>query len=418
MGNAAWETVGLSLEETVLLGGAWLLAGRLFRSRLAVFLVSVAAAGSALWANDPGLNLRSVYAVPLLVLLLEEFQETGSRGRLVLAGGVALAQALDLPAGMVPAPFALVLSWFAGRAALLRDRRGLVPAAVLLLLAVGLAMLRRGPAGSPAGPLVGDVLAYAGLRHPGRYVDLLTGAAPGVGFTSFCGYLTVGLATQGLLVLPRAVALRLLGTLLISLLALGAILFGLYALAPGLRPARPIPFGGPWIRLFVVFLAGYGADRLVRRGPETRAPLFRTGIALLGIAACLAWLSGALILQNRAPEDALLALEGTSPEAQAAWFSDTGLLSDSLGASSLFAALAGGTMLLAGSGRTLPFACALVLLIHPLDVFAWKSRMTWLAGRATSSSVRDSAPSAAALINALAALALAGRILRGRERGS
>jgi len=434
---------GLILEELVLLAGTWLLARRLFRSPLAAFLVSVAVAGSALWADDLWLNARSIFAVPLIVCLLEEFLETGSRRRLVLAACVAAAQALGLPPGMVPVPFVAVASWFAAKTLLFGypfggrlkslgwSARDLLPAAVMIVLAVSLATLRGAAPGPATAAAPADILAYAGLRHPGRYLDVLVGATPGTEITSFCGYLTIGFAVLGVTLLPRATALRLLGALLGSLLVLGLLLFALYALVPGLRPSRPLPFGGPWVRLFVAFLAGYGLDRLAARAPEARAPLVRTALGLLVAAAGLAWLSGALILQNRGPEDALLALEGASPETQSPWFSDIGLLSDALGASSLFAAFAGGTLLLATRHRTFPFACALVLFLHPLDVFAWKSRMTWLRTSAPAAAgpgprlvpsawLRDpsgtpsrgplsSAASAVAALNALVVLAFTGR---------
>jgi hypothetical protein len=172
------------------------------------------------------------------------------------------------------------------------------------------------------------------------------------------------------------------------MLALGALMVLVYfLLLPGLRPATPLPYATPFVRLFIVFLAGAGFQRALDARPA--APLRFAGSLLLAGAVLLGLLCWTSIRRPDLAHDLLaLTVAGESTEAAASpvlepWiYPDQlrfSLVSDLLGASCLFASLGGGLLLLlAGRSRSAPLALSLILLVHPLDAFSWKFRMSWL----------------------------------------
>jgi hypothetical protein len=319
-------------QETVLLVGIWSLARRLFGRTEAAFFASVAAVGSTVWTGNADVELGTVCAVPLMI----ECARQRRWAAMVLLGG---AQGVLLPPPLAPVAFLAVAAWFCAPRV---EGKGFL----LLIPAVGLTLLWD------------RALGNAGLRRPGLFLDFILGLGLSSAGTVFCGFLTAGLA------LSRAEGRDVL-RLLLSLLVLG-----IASAAWG----ADAPVGVPWVRLAAVLAGAAGLSRLLEGDPLVRERAGRAGTGLLVTAAGLAALSAAVVLGRREVEDGLSSLG--EPQDR---LSDLAALSDLLGASALGAALAGGALLLAVSGRrAVPFALAVVLLLHPLDAFGWKTRMTWL----------------------------------------
>lgn len=386
--------LGVFMEELVLLLGCWLLALRLFGSPIAAFFTGVAALGSAFWLDEMELNVHSIFALPLLLELLHRWLSDGSRSSLLLAANLALVQSLGAPpgAGLV-APIAAILV-LAARSRIFKDLPLRKPdwKSVLAGIAAGVPVLVTAFGGThdlarlgDARPLAwSDALVYSGLSNPLRALDFATGLTPSLDWSVYCGALTLGFAIVALL---RPGGLRLAAAAVGGLLLFGGLLFLIFCWVPALRPARPLPYGIPIARLFVVFLAGSG----VRQALEARDPRPLRSAARLLIAGSL----GAVILSATAalnPDavrnlmEALVAGEPSSSASSAAlqpWVFPAGLraslVPDCLGASALLLALSGGLLfLLGGRTRNLPIAWILILVLHPLDAFGWKFRLSWL----------------------------------------
>ncbi|HLF95263.1 MAG TPA: hypothetical protein VJB14_17485 [Planctomycetota bacterium] len=395
--------LGMLVEELLFLVGVWLLASRHFRSPYTVFFVAVAGLGSCLWIDHAAQNLGAIAALPLLLHLLHEFLEKKSRRCLFLAGSLAILQALGKPPALalfIPAAAAL---YGIGYAVLfkfpLRDRlrevswgrRDLSVGAALL----GIALMVGVGAFAGTGELVyapgarwtiRGLLDGAGLGNPLQYLDLGMGLAPSLDATVYCGYFTLAFALLALAGAGLRRSVRLLGFLAGSLIALSLLTLLLAVLLPIPFPSRPPVPGVPLVRLFVIFLAGFGVQGMVERRQETSPRTRSAGVLLTAGAAGLFGLSAIAVLFSSSAGSPALAEQtrrlmtlGGPPESVSPLPLKLALFSDLTGMSALMAGLAGGILLLWSSGfRRAPLALGLALLVHPLDVFSWKFRMTWL----------------------------------------
>jgi hypothetical protein len=382
---------GLFLEELLFLVGVWLLGSKYYRSPFSQYVAAVAALGSCLWMDHAAANFLVFSALPLLLYFLHEVLETGARAPLLMAGLLMILQIPGRPpefALLVPAAAVLyglgaslvfgyplrnrlrALSWnrrmTAGTVALLVP--GIVVAAGLLAAAE--------PPGHAPGEAFSprDLLVTAGIGSPLALLDAGLGFCPSLDVTFFCGYVTLALAAGALGSCGFRTSLRLLGFLLLSLLILALLppLGGLLLSSAG----RPLPVGVPLMRLVVVFLAGAGCDRMIESRSVPRLPA-RTLLLLSGALAVL-------VVFNPLEEGvirratALLTL-GTPAVAVSPLLGRADLFKTLAGSAALMSGLAGGALLLRSSGwRRAPLALALILVLHPLDVFGWKFRMTWL----------------------------------------
>jgi len=393
---------GILVEELLFLVGCWLLARRLFRSPATAFFVGVSALGSAFWLDQVELNFRTIFAVPLLLEFTHRAFHERSLKHHFLAGNLIWIQMLGSPPG---AGFAGALApglYLLARAFVRREPiRSLFPegigprilAAVAggQVIALPVALTALLGSGTPAAPNdlppLRNLLVHAGLSNPFRYLDLLLGVSPSLDWSLYCGALTLGFALVALLTLPRPLLLRLLVAVPAAMLFLGVFLTLLFLFVPAPHPASPLPYGTPLVRLFVVFLAGAGFQRALEDRKSAR--LRGAGILLLAGAVLAAALSWNYTLNREESRDLLALLaagEHSSATASAVlepWIYPGALRfslgSDLLGASALFAALAGGLLLLLGGrSRGAPLALTLILFVHPLDAFSWKFRMSWL----------------------------------------
>jgi hypothetical protein len=382
--------LGMFLEELLLLLGVWLLASKFFRTPQARFVVAVAALGSSLWMDHAAVNLLAFSTLPLILYLLHEFLDSRSRPALLLAGLLAVLQTMGRPpafALLVPAAAALYWTGYALlygyplRARLkecgwnAKDAVGAVAVAVPAVVIAATA-IERPPSGSGSG--WGGFLASAGLRNPLEYLDALLGLSPSLDATTFCGFFTLAFAVLALIHFGPKPSLRLAGFIVVALLVLALLALVTAAFVPS-RPAR---FGTALVRLIAIFLAGFGFERTRLRPASAGAVARGLLLASLGIAALTMFSSMSLDVVS---PTARLLTAGLPPKSVSPYVAQPVLFQELAGMSALMGGLAGGVLLLWSSGgRRAPFALALILLLHPLDVFGWKFRMAWMKSASLS----------------------------------
>jgi len=398
--------LGMLLEELLFLVGVWLLASKHFPSPTTVFFVSVSAVGSSLWMDHAAQNFFSISALPMVLVLIHEILETGSRTKVVLLGVLLVVQALGKPpAFALIVPGAAALYWaglllFSGdplRSSLRQfawNRRDWLRAAgppILLLVVLGFgafAGARDLVYADPAGRFTGQaLLSGAGLENPFQVLDFALGFSPNLDATFFSGYLTPAFALLALVRMERRSCLYLLAFLFAGLLFLSALTLLLAMTLPIPFPARAPVQGIPLVRLLVVFLAGFGFQRMVEDRFQGSGAPRRVAALLVLFCVLQGTLSGGSmdnwaahaqagwrVLTFRSPPEVVLPLlQGLK------------MFVELTGISALMAALAALTLMLWSSrSRHVPLALGLVLLVHPLDVFGWKIRMDWLKSRSLS----------------------------------
>jgi len=350
------------LEDLCFLLGVWLLSSRYYASPRIAFFVTVAAAGSCLWTDQIRANFLAFHIAPLVIFLVHEFLDRGGRQNLLFASLLMLLQG-------TMAGFLAVVLYFLSVAALLPGE-----------LASRIAVLRRNRAGVLWLLAFAACSLWAAIRSPAvapsapRWilVDLLLGVSLSPSVTAFCGFFTLGFAG---LAVARGERRR---TLLLLAVALGSF----FVLS---RAGDAVPF----VRLFLAFLSGAGLDRALREPRTTVVP----AAGLMVLAAILAFLTFFCLAARGVLEPVLWPLVGApSVRVLQSHRLETPLLSELLGAGAFGAGTAGATLYLLSAGfRARPLAVALILLLHPLDVFGWKSRMVWLrtTPAATSASLEQ-----------------------------
>jgi hypothetical protein len=336
------------VDELVFLLGIWLLSLRFYGSPRTAFFVTVAAAGSVLWTDHVYGNFLAYQSVPLALWWIHEFLDRGSRCSLLAAALLLALQGtlqstlivlIYLPAAVLLGPEDLLakaraLRWQRRDAAWLG---GLIAAAALALA--------RGAA------------PKAVVRTPAGVLDLLIGLSLEPEVTVFCGFFTIGFAIHALTEKDR-------GRRALLALALGAFL--ILSLA-----GSPLPM----VKLFVVFLSGAGLERALReKGGGIALP-----VRLLLLTLVLLVLALASLDSSEEVEHWLRPLLGVMPgRIEAGSSRDPRKLPELLGAAALACGTAAGACyLLVASPRTRPLAVALILLLHPADLYGWKSRMVW-----------------------------------------
>ncbi len=381
-----WFYLGLLVDELLLLVGIWLLARSLFADVRTTFLVAVATIGSSLWVDQVWSNFRSFHALPLLLWLARTYRGTGSPFLLAAALNLAGLQAMGKPPGQaLLAPLAALLAMrlfreFLEPVNVIVDhrRRGALAAGVASWIpAVFLAMGSSGPTPPPR-PFLQSLLDFSSLNNPGTFLDVALGLAPAPDFTLYCGFFTLGFAILAVARSTPRVSLRVAGAIAVLVLVLGLASATVDRLLPSIHSTRGAA-GAPLLRLILILLAGLGFEQALRRPavPGRAVPCVAWGLVLFGATLILASIllryadfqeGAARLFVPRAPEGTL------SPH-----FRNRPLVRELLDTAALWAMIAGGVMLLARPGaRTAPLAIALILFLHPFDVFGWKFRMTWL----------------------------------------
>jgi hypothetical protein len=392
-----WFYVGMYLDEVILLVGVWSLGRRYYSSSLTRFFVGAAILGSTFWASQHDFNLKTIYALPLILSLLHDAVEHGRRRSLLLAGGLGALQLAGTAAYLSVFVLLVVVAYFVSHAFLhrtlwktwlkrLRFRLAdpaivavcaAIAAAIYVSLSGGASALRQfRPGRNPDGSVTLDAfLTFATNLKPTRYLDFFLGISPSMDYTLYCGVATLAFAAAALIARPGKPVLHLLICLLLVLLFTTGYLSVVGAVAyegvPPMRYFRYVGMMSPLVKIFVILISGYGFDALVAgrldgvrftRGTAAGC----AGVALLALAGLTRegqtvlsdfFRTGSADVANRP------AVLGAFPTAI-------------LAGTGLAAAALAGVLFLHRIGLVTPARLIVLLLaLQTVDVFRWKFQM-------------------------------------------
>lgn len=388
-------TLALFLDELLFLVGVWMLSRRLYASPATAFFVTSAAVGSCLWADQIWYNFRAFYAVPLILCWLHDFVDSGSRLKLFLAADLFLLQAFgNLP--YLPVLTGLALLFYAGAMIATAPRRPerlarlrpvardllwippLLASAALVYLSLRsgteLNVVQTAQRRADGTTSLDDFVVYGGYTNPIRYLELLHGIPVSLDYTLYCSFFTPAFAALALLRSPRrrtlVVSIVVVLSVLFSCGALSLIAPSLYHLLPGMRYFRHVALVAPFVKLFLIFLSGFGFERAsaaFQADPRTPA---RLGAAWIGFGLLL----GLLGFSGHA---ALRGVVGILRSGMIATYGSPDLESDAFVARALLIAAAGATATGAAfllARRMKPAAAIWMILgVHAVQLFAWKA---------------------------------------------
>jgi hypothetical protein len=243
-----------------------------------------------MWIDNVYWNHRLIYGVPLMISLVLDALESGSRGKLFLAlsfaglqsmGNAPYIPLLSMAAvGLFVATyvvlhrkqFRLVLSRLRPRPADAAWLAAMALVAVGIILAItrGLSSMTHYHSGRNADGSVSldAFLTYPGSANPLRYIDLILGVTPSTDYSLYCGLFTLLLAVHAFVHRPGrtvgALALSLLLLLLFSTGYLSWVGMSAYYTVPPLHFFRYVSLAAPLVKLFVILLAGFGMDAFAR----------------------------------------------------------------------------------------------------------------------------------------------------------
>jgi hypothetical protein len=280
------------LNEVVLVLGTLALGTLLFRHRLTLLFVCFTVSGTVAWTSQLNFNFLIYYAMPLsLYLGIRGVQErrvwllelalwvllvTGSVGDglypAIIQGALFL-----VVVGVVAVRERLRLSDFRGRIGR-RELAGLAMIAVAVVVPV-LYLIHAGmPAVTSPGRTASGAISYQTFLHYERDPQLatLSGFFTGItlhhDLTTYGGALLLPFVVIGLVFgaarhqLPLVVATA--GVFLFYLAEVSFLAPLLYHV-PGIALYRHIPYVAPHIKLFLIFLAGFGFDQVLDAARST-----------------------------------------------------------------------------------------------------------------------------------------------------
>jgi hypothetical protein len=391
---------GLFVEDLILLIGIWRLGQRFYRRPSTRFFVATAAVGSSLWITNIYWNHRLIYAVPLLISLLLDFLETGSRPRLFLAVSLGCLQLLG-NALYIPVLSTLAVLLFIGvhlavqpnrlRLALrhLRPRASDVlwiaamaamAGGVCCALVQGLGSIRQfHPGRNPDGSVPLDAyLTYPGGVNPLRYLDFFVGLTPSSDYSLYCGLLTALFALLAFVQRPGKDVFQLAAVLVLLLFLsvgyLNIVAATAYYAAWPLHFFRYIGLAAPLVKILLLLLAGFGFEAWTSSELPKGGAAKGIGIAL-AVWALLLGHSVVATLQGRADSDPVVAVlelsrlglmprPGSSQRDPGA-LPGVALVSAAAAALFLWRSRTGGGRLLV----------PLLLALQVADVYAWRLRL-------------------------------------------
>ena len=395
--------LGILLDELLLLVGVWFLARRYYSSPYTVFFTAIAVTGSCMWADQMFFNFHLYYAAPLIIYLIHEFLEHGTHWKLFLAVNLLVFHTIGNAAYLAIFTALVILVYFAGHFILFR-RSTLRKLSALrfekldivwgLLILLTLACVYGSFVGDTSdlttyepgrqadlSVTVDTFLTYGGSLNPVRYLDFLFGLSPTLDYTIFCGFFTLAFAVLALFYNPGKNVLHLLFMVVLILFfsmgSLSIVPVIAYYLVPTMPYYRHVAAVAPYLKLFVIFLSGYGFEAIMVRRSHRKLPIAFTSVTLLILSLILSYLSLDVMLGNESFARLLPSLLQTA-RPMLTPFKDLlnpVILSDLLGSSALGAGLAGGILLLFTRRRLAPFVLGLVLILHPIELFSWKFRM-------------------------------------------
>ncbi len=277
----------LLLEQWILLLGTYKLAQTLFRRKASVFFVSLAVIGSSLWMVQINWNFRLYAFLPLILFLLKRFFETTHPYWLWLSGLTFVFAQIGVPPyfgvyqSLVLLFFFLVEArihplWWHSLGKKTWGNGGLFFLFVMLasfylyFVLHGLDSIHSSVPGRfshslavlPSNFLSGD--SDTGLS---KFLGFLTATGFDKDTAIYMGFLSILFVLYALLTVKTRWALALGGLcLFLFCFSLGDTAFvarGIYDLFPPIRFARYIGNLSSLMRIFVLFLAGYGVDQFL-----------------------------------------------------------------------------------------------------------------------------------------------------------
>lgn len=304
---------GLATDTALLAVGVWLLSRRFFPSWSAAALVTFTALASAVWTSQIWFNFHMIYAVPLILHFLHRFLESGRWRHLFLSGNLLALQSMGNLPYFLPAStlvIGLYLLFFAARdPSCLRPAAGALrrwPAGLLCLAGVALSFLPvylflksgqdqtvfysygRNPDGTV--PLR-VYLTYGGQLTALKWTELFTGVSA-LDYSLYIGIPGLFLALRGIFSGNRNTRHFLFAAAAVLALSMATPLAVLaYYAWPMMKYFRHLGLLGPFVKLFLCFLAGAGWEALRKDLVEDHGRIPRAVLFILVPAA----LSGLLV---------------------------------------------------------------------------------------------------------------------------
>jgi hypothetical protein len=143
-----------------------------------------------------------------------------------------------------------------------------------------------------------------------------------------------------------------------------------YSLVPGMPYFRHVGLTAAFVKLFVIFLAGFGFERSLRALPAERRGMTALGLLLLAIAILLGTLAASsenVLHRSFAVIRTGMPLIYSSPDFQSA-----GFLARTFAVSAIAAGISGALLLAARRARSAGTAWILILGFHALHLAGWK----------------------------------------------
>ena len=399
-------------DQLLLLVGVWLLSGEWYKSILSRFLVTSAAIGSCIWFQQPWFNFHLYFALPLIIYLYHRWFDTANAKYLASLGIVIAVQwvgglpyfipltlltlaiyllshlAFNWPSAKDFGNKLIESSWAHLGAFIFCGALLLVP---YLILSHGTEWITNYNPGRLAdGSTTYDVfIQYGGSTNLQRWSEWVYRFPFDADYTLHFGYSAFILSIVGLLGLTRK-------SVPIAITASCLFLFSsgipewyvhvLYEYFPGMRYYRHIALAAPLVKLFLILMAGFGLDRLLQKSskqPLKNQSILWLGILLMGMAV---WL---FTLEHINPLSEMV-LNTLSPPGMAFYDMVTQQpLIEFRKESAIWMLIIGAIFALAGK-QPLPkriiTLAILILIIHPAELYSYKSQIAGNTTRALSAS--------------------------------
>lgn len=314
------------IDELLLLVGVWLLGRRFFHSVYSVCFVSISVMGSCIWMMQPWYNFHSYYAIPLIILLVHCFIDSGKWRFAFLAGNLLLAQSFGNLPHFLSVTSLVVFSYFSfyflfNFSYTIKKIKS-VKIGAPFFLTTALLMLSfillyvfikyetaqiasysfRSQDGSVT---LNDFLTYGGPFSWQIWSELFLGISPCVDYTLYVGVLCIPFIIFGVVFnFKKANGHFYLIVVVLLLFSMGTFVSTFfYYCWPMMKYYRHLVSVSPIIKIFLCFLAGFGADVLFINQSDSKHICVKKFL-FITISACIFAVSVVFILISK--QDGLL----------------------------------------------------------------------------------------------------------------
>ena len=389
--------VGMLFDEFILALGTWLLSKRYFETVEARFFSTIAIVGSSIWMDQVWLNFHSYYTFPILLECLHRFFERRSYKYLFLAANLVAFHAMGglpyfLPFIALVAVFYFATYGFVKKINLLKpvvdcfkttDILWIVLSVlsfvyIYLFLKNGMSQVVFSNLGRSVSGGASEFSSFAeagGNTSLHKFLEMFTGVSSSLNQTMYCGVLVIPLVIIAVTDNLNKSCLHLvIFTLILILMSIGPLSFvssTSYFAWPGMKFMRYLGLTGSFPKIFLCFIAGYGIDHLVLH-PDKRPKLLY--LILIFMIALIPF----LLAQCALPNKNILGLEFYSRMTLGRVYDDPINLINRCLIMAFFYAM-GITVLvsLQDSGKKQGTGMILLLVVHTLDVFSYKSHLNY-----------------------------------------